>query len=120
MCRLLFQTYQPFSATNARVTTEASDPKAPYAVPTLTISTVYHAACAFYCYTRFSTSGQTTFVLGTTGSAALAAIGLWCILFATSSGRISRKTGADKRTSAFPFENKEAASAKKREMEKST
>jgi hypothetical protein len=29
-------------------------------------------------------------------------------LFGTSDGRISRKTGADKRTSGFPFKNAEA------------
>lgn len=43
-------------------------------------------------------------------------MGLWCILFASTSGRISRKTGADKRTSGFPFASKESASAKKRKM----
>jgi len=108
-----------FVATNAAVSTEASDPKAPYAVPTLTISFIYHSAAAFYSYAQYTTTGQTTFILGTIGSAGLAAIGLWCILFASSSGRISRKTGADKRTSGFPFGNKESASAKKRQMGKS-
>merc|ERR1712230_18956 len=92
--------------TNAAVTTEASDPKAPYAVPVLTISMVYHSAMAFYCYARY------------TGSGALASVGLWCMLFASTSGRISRKTGADKRTSGFPFASKESASAKKRQMGK--
>ncbi|PVH74759.1 hypothetical protein DL98DRAFT_575498 [Cadophora sp. DSE1049] len=104
--------------TNAAVTTEASDPKAPYAVPTLTISMVYHSAMAFYCYARYTGSGQMTFVLGAIGSGALASVGLWCILFASTSGRISRKTGADKRTSGFPFASKESASAKKKQMGK--
>jgi len=40
------------------------------------------------------------------------------VLFASSGGRISRKTGADKRTSGFPFGNKESADAKKRQMGK--
>ena len=35
-------------------------------------------------------------------------MGLWCLLFASSGGRITRKTGADKRTSGFPFTNLEA------------
>lgn len=105
-------------ATNAAVTTEASDPKAPYAVPTLTISFAYHSAMAFYCYARYTGTGQTSFVLGAIGSGSLAAVGLWCILFASTSGRISRKTGADKRTSGFPFASKESASAKKRQMGK--
>jgi hypothetical protein len=105
-------------ATNAGVTTEASDPTAPYAVPTLTISTLYHAAAAFFSYARYSTTGSTAFALGSVGSTALAAVGLWCILFASSSGRISRKTGADKRTSGFPFGNKESASSKKKGLRK--
>ncbi|CZS90817.1 uncharacterized protein RAG0_11274 [Rhynchosporium agropyri] len=104
--------------TNAAVTTEASDPKAPYAVPTLTISLAYHSAMAFYCYARYAATSQVCYVLGTLGSGGLAAIGLWCVLFASTSGRISRKTGADKRTSGFPFASKESASAKKRQMGK--
>jgi hypothetical protein len=56
--------------------------------------------------------------MGALGSAAMASVGLWCILFASSSGRISRKTGADKRTSGFPFGNKESASWKKKQMGK--
>ncbi|PQE25842.1 Glutathione S-transferase chloride channel C-terminal protein [Rutstroemia sp. NJR-2017a BBW] len=100
--------------TNAAVTTEANDPKAPYAVPTLTISTLYHGAMAFFCYARYVTVGQASFALGSLGFGALFAVGGWCILFGTASGRISRKTGADKRTSNFPFGNSESASAKKR------
>ena len=101
-------TYQSLTVEIEGVTTEASDPKAPYAVPTLTISTLYHSACAFLSYARYSTTGQTSFALGAAGSTGIASIGLWCILFASSSGRISRKTGADKRTSGFPFRNREA------------
>lgn len=56
--------------------------------------------------------------LGAIGSGSLACMGLWCILFASGSGRISRKTGADKRTSGFPFGNKESAGAKKRGLGK--
>ena len=48
----------------------------------------------------------------------MAVIGLWCLMFASSSGRISRKTGADKRTSAFPFGNKESASERKKALRK--
>jgi len=53
-------------------------------------------------------TGIASFGLGTAGSGVLAAVGLWCLLFASADGRISRKTGADKRTSGFPFKNKEA------------
>ncbi|TVY39274.1 hypothetical protein LOCC1_G004205 [Lachnellula occidentalis] len=104
--------------TSAGVTTNEADPKAPYAVPTLTISLLYHGASAFFLYARYNTLGSTTFALGAIFYAALASVGLWCVLFASSGGRISRKTGADKRTSGFPFSNKESASAKKKQMGK--
>ncbi|QSZ28992.1 hypothetical protein DSL72_003501 [Monilinia vaccinii-corymbosi] len=100
--------------TTAAVTSSDSDPKAPYAVPVLTISTIYHGFIAFYCYARYTTLGTFSFALGSLGSTALFAIGGWCILFGTTSGRISRKTGADKRTSGWPFGNQQSASARKR------
>ena len=106
-----------YSATGG-VTTDLEDPKAPYAVPVLTISFIYHAVNAFFCYARYTSIGQAAFAFGALGSAGMASVGLWCILFASSSGRISRKTGADKRTSGFPFGNKESASAKKKQMGK--
>jgi hypothetical protein len=93
-------------------TTNPSDPKAPYAVPTLMVTLVFHSAIAFYTYGMWTQTGVTSFALGTTFSTLLAAVGLWVILFGTSSGRISRKTGADKRTSGFPFKNAEANRAK--------
>jgi hypothetical protein len=95
-------------------TTSNTDPKAPYALPTLTITAIFHAAYAFYCYGMWTETGVMSFSLGTLGSTFLAAIALWCILFASSDGRISRKTGADKRTSGFPFKNNEADKRKAR------
>jgi hypothetical protein len=99
-------------------TADEEDPNAPYAVPTLTISFLYHAIMGFYSYANYSTTGQSAFALGAIGSGGLASVGLWCLLFRSSSGHISKKTGADKRTSGFPFGNKEAASAKKKQMGK--
>jgi len=96
------------TATSAGVTTELTDPKAPYAVPTLTITTLYHSAAAFLTYARWNSTGSSGFMLGSVFSGLLSAVGLWCVLFGSSNGRISRKTGADKRTSGFPFGNKEA------------
>lgn len=97
---------------------DPENPKAPYAVPTLTISFVYHAAMGFYCYANYSTVGQSAFALGALGSSVLAALGLWVLLFASSKGRISKKTGADKRTSSYPFGNQESASARKKQLRK--
>ncbi|THC87799.1 hypothetical protein EYZ11_012757 [Aspergillus tanneri] len=90
------------------VTAEDSDPKAPYAVPTLMVTTVSHSVSAFYAYSRWLASDQIAFGIGMVGYSVLAAVGLWCILFASSNGKISRKTGADKRTAGFPFRNQEA------------
>jgi hypothetical protein len=95
-------------------TTSNTDPKAPYALPTLTITAIFHAIYAFYCYAMWTQTGVLSFSLGTLGSTFLAAIAFWCILFASSNGRISRKTGADKRTSGFPFKNNEAEKRKGR------
>ncbi|OQE20733.1 hypothetical protein PENFLA_c016G07538 [Penicillium flavigenum] len=91
------------------VTTEEDDPKAPYAVPTLMVTSIFHAACAFYAYTWYVTGGQGLFAVGVAGYSSIAAIGLWCMLFASSHGKISRRNGADKRTTGFPFKNSEAA-----------
>lgn len=95
-------------------TTSAADPKAPYALPTLTITSLFHSVYAFYAYTLWTQTGVLSFGLGTLGSGFLAAVAMWCILFASSDGRISRKTGADKRTSGYPFKNNEAEKRKGR------
>jgi len=99
-------------------TSDEENPEAPYAVPTLTISFLYQTVMGFYYYANYSTTGLSAFVLGAIGSGGLASLGLWCLLFRSTSGHLSRKTGADKRTSGFPFGNKEAASAKKKQMGK--
>ncbi|KAB8068164.1 hypothetical protein BDV29DRAFT_74076 [Aspergillus leporis] len=106
------------STVSEPVTTEDSDPKAPYAVPTLIVTSIFQGFSAFYAYTQYLSSGQAAFALGMVGYATVAAIGLWCVLFASSNGKISRKTGADKRTAGFPFTNAEAA--KKHALKKST
>lgn len=90
------------------VTTDDSDPKAPYAYPTLMVTFMFHALSAFYTYTSYVTGGQSVFAVAVAGNSALAFVGLWCVLFASSNGKISRRTGADKRTAGFPFSNKEA------------
>jgi len=38
-------------------------------------------------------------------------------MFGTEKARLSKSTGADKRTSGFPFANSESASGKKKEKE---
>ncbi|EEH20991.2 hypothetical protein PABG_03222 [Paracoccidioides brasiliensis Pb03] len=90
------------------MTTDESDPKAPYAMPTVLMTSIFHASSAFYTYAWYYTTGQASFALAMTVYGGLAAVGLWCLLFANSAGRISSRTGADKRMSGFPFKNAEA------------
>ncbi|KAJ5168238.1 GPN-loop GTPase 1 [Penicillium canariense] len=97
------------SSISEPVTTADSDPKAPYALPTLVVTSLFHAISAFYAYTWYVTRGQGVFAVAVGGGSILAFIGLWCVLFASSGGKISRRTGADKRTTGFPFANSEAA-----------
>jgi hypothetical protein len=40
-------------------------------------------------------------------------MGLWIVLFGTTAGRLSKRTGADKRTAGFPFKNEKAYDKKK-------
>ncbi|KAK8166694.1 hypothetical protein IWX90DRAFT_415063 [Phyllosticta citrichinensis] len=100
----------------APTSTNPNDPKAPYALPTLTITAAHHGLTAFYAYAMWNQTGAAAFSLGMLGSTGLAAVALWCILFASSDGRISRKTGADKRTSGWPFKNREADRRKGRKQ----
>jgi hypothetical protein len=74
------------------------------------ISALYHAASAFYAYTRYySTGGRAVaYLFGCVGASVLATFGLWVLLFAGESQRrvrVSRRTGADKDTSGWPFRN---------------
>ncbi|KAL2154721.1 hypothetical protein VTH82DRAFT_3397 [Thermothelomyces myriococcoides] len=92
-----------------------SDPT-PAASAAVLVTTLYHAATAFYAYTRsHAMRGQTAYMLGCLGSSVLAAFGLWVLLFAGEKNRrISRRTGADKSTSGWPFKNVEADKKKKK------
>lgn len=69
---------------------------------------LYHGSTAFYCWTKYNGTDQTGFLLGFIGNATLASFGLWCLMFGGDKARVSRRTGADKRTSGFPFRNTEA------------
>lgn len=112
----------PLTATVSEpVSTDENDPRAPYAVPTITVTSIFHALSGFHAYTRYTTSGQAAFALGMSLSGVVGFVGLWCILFGSSHGRISRNTGADKRTAGFPFKNREAEkrfAGKRGEIEK--
>ncbi|KAI1755107.1 hypothetical protein F4782DRAFT_433826 [Xylaria castorea] len=84
------------------------DAPSPYAAPVLILTTLFHGVTAFHGWARYTATDRSGYFLGFLGSAALAAFGTWCILFGGEKSRISRRTGADKRTSGFPFKNAEA------------
>ncbi|KAI0093686.1 hypothetical protein BDY19DRAFT_902436 [Irpex rosettiformis] len=83
--------------------------------PLLTSTTLATSIIALLSYNTTSVGALAFFVF--LGSAIIAAWGWWAILFSGTS-YISRKTGADKRTSAFIFGNKAAASSRKKEWKK--
>ncbi|KAK4150742.1 hypothetical protein C8A00DRAFT_36639 [Chaetomidium leptoderma] len=82
----------------------------PSASAVVLVSALYHAATASYSYSRYHTSGgQTACLFGCLGSSVLATYGLWVLMFAGDKNkRVSRRTGADKSTSGWPFRNVEA------------
>ncbi|KAF3910971.1 hypothetical protein AA313_de0200884 [Arthrobotrys entomopaga] len=98
----------PLTSSFSDPSTGLEDPVAPYALPTIMITATYHGAVAFFCYTMWNDTGILAFAVPTLIGTILAAVGVWCVLFASSDGKLSRKTGADKRTSGFPFKNAEA------------
>lgn len=89
-----------------------TDDVSPYANAVILLSTLYHASQAFYSYAKFSGTDAGGYFFGALGSVFLAAFGLWCLMFGGDKGHISKRTGADKRTSGFPFRNAEASKKK--------
>ncbi|ORY57539.1 uncharacterized protein BCR38DRAFT_449361 [Pseudomassariella vexata] len=90
----------------------ASDSISPYAAAVLLITMLHHGFTAFYGWTKYNSTDQTGFLLGFIGSVTMAVFGLWCLMFGGDKARISKRTGADKRTSGFPFANAEAGKRK--------
>lgn len=82
---------------------------------TATVAVAFQAVTAFYLYTQLMGGWNFAFTTGMVGNAALFCFGTWTLLFGQDAGRVSKTTGADKRTSGFPFGNSEAAREKKRE-----
>lgn len=72
------------------------------------VSALYHTATASYSYARYHTTGQMAYLFGCLGASVLATFGLWVLMFAGEKRRVSRRTGADKSTSGWPFKNAEA------------
>jgi hypothetical protein len=91
----------------------------PYQYPTAVSATLYHGLSAFYLYTQITGYGVSFgYGSGMLLSTALFCLGVFTCLFGNEAGRVSKKTGADKRTSNFPFTNTESAKEKKKESKK--
>ena len=82
---------------------------------TASIAVAFQAVTAFYLYTQLMGGWSFAFTAGLVGNGALFCFGTWTLLFGGDAARVSKTTGADKRTSGFPFGNSEAAREKKRE-----
>lgn len=95
------------------VSLEDNDPKAPYAVPIVRITTFFHSFSMVYCYMRYVNYAQTGYMLGAVGYGVLASVGIWCVVFGTTEARRSKRTGKDKRMSGFPFSNSQAYDKRK-------
>lgn len=92
-----------------RTTVPTTSTPNPYGSAVVLISSLYHAATASYAYTRYFATGQLGFLFACLAGSALAATGLWVLMFAGERNRrVSRRTGADKSTSGWPFKNVEA------------
>ncbi|GAB7361062.1 hypothetical protein MBLNU230_g1102t1 [Neophaeotheca triangularis] len=101
--------------TDAGETTTSSNP---YAYPTLVVTTIHHALSAFYLYTQVVSVGGFGFISGLIFNTLLFCVGIWLVIFGSSEGKISKTTGADKRTGNFPFGNKESAKYQKKESKR--
>jgi glutathione S-transferase len=89
---------------------------APYAKPIVLVTTFFHCLSTIYCYMRYVNYSQSGYVLGALGYGGIACVGLWVCIFGDQKARRSKRTGADKRTSGFPFKN--SAAYNKREDRK--
>lgn len=108
----------PLATPGAELDAEGNPKADPYGYPTLITTTIYHLFSAFYLYTQLTYSWTLAFTLGITASGILFFFGVWVALFGGEKSRTSKKTGADKRTSNFPFDNKESARSIKKEEKK--
>ncbi|KAI0831327.1 hypothetical protein BC628DRAFT_1415845 [Trametes gibbosa] len=110
-----------FAISLALVFNISSDPMevtAKHAAPGHPLLAPLSYACLLTSFLAYNTQsvGPLSFVVFL-GSGTIGLWGLWAILF-SGSAYISRKTGADKRTSRFLFGNKAAASVQKKQWKR--
>ncbi|KAF7196434.1 hypothetical protein HII31_02162 [Pseudocercospora fuligena] len=95
-----------------------TDVENPYSYPTAVVTTIYHALSAFYLYTQVTYGFSFGFGSGLVASSTLFCFGIWVCVFGGEKARTSKTTGADKRTSNFPFTNTESSREKKKESKR--
>lgn len=88
----------------------------PFSNAAILVSTLYHGAYAFSTYVQYNSTGQMGYLVGAVGYSIFGSFGLWCLMFGGDKGHISKRTGADKRTSGFPFKNAEADKRQPKEL----
>lgn len=62
-----------------------------YTMPTLVISLLFHTGAAFLQYGQAMKGNGAPYYFACLVNAILASTGLWCLLFATDGGHISRR-----------------------------
>lgn len=83
--------------------------------------TIFHVSAFIYIYIHYTTltsalgeiqTNTTGLVLGLLGYGFLACVGIWVMVFSGAAAHVSKRTGADKRTSGWPFGNVNAYNPK--------
>ncbi|KAH7170900.1 hypothetical protein EDB81DRAFT_183046 [Dactylonectria macrodidyma] len=105
-----------FTLTRPPSPTASSEEVSPYASATILISTFHHASAAFYCYGRYTWTGESGYLFGCMGSAIFASFGLYCVMFAGDTAMVSRYHKFDQSTSGFPFKNTQSYRSKKKAL----
>ncbi|KAF7542904.1 hypothetical protein G7Z17_g11186 [Cylindrodendrum hubeiense] len=93
-----------------------SDEVSPYASATVLVSTLHHTSAAFYCYGRYTWTGESGYLFGCIGSTIFACFGLYCVMFAGDKAMVSRYHHFDQSTSGFPFTNSQSYRSKKKAL----
>lgn len=79
-----------------------SSSSSPYRSAAALLTTLHHFTAAFLAYAAWQQTGLAALALGAVVGGALAAAGTLCLVFA-GEGRVSRRTGRDKRSSGILF-----------------
>lgn len=92
----------------------------PYSFPTALTATFYHGLSAFVCYAEVTKHGFSFgYGSGLLFSTILSSVGIFSCLFGNERSRVSKTTGADKRTSNFPSQTPKVRRKRRRRARES-